>query len=487
MSKILVVDDDPDIGVLVKTIFEAEGFQVEPVVDSRQVTARVEAWRPDAVVLDLAMPHKTGWQILEELQNSLRTREVPVLVVSASADREDRVRALRSGAEDFLVKPFDAAELLARVDLVLARRRRDAGLAGELKGFPLVELLQSLENGRKSGLLILESATLRGEIHFREGLVVAAKRQRLSGREALFALLELDDACFQFLEQAVQASPDEDLGSRLDWLLMEAAWVADELAARHHRLPPLDAVLRSTGVEKEIPEEFAELPVREVLSFLENVPSPSLGGAIESLLLAPQRIRFAIALLLERGTLVVEGDVAPVAPEGNRAVTAVSDVAAGIRRGREPLLTVLFQQGVEAELAALLALPPELSASGLEGREVELDAHGERFRIWFSPVRLDAVSEIVARAARSCGVVLWLGAAGRPLEIPPRLLRAAAGAQARVLAVGGPASLKLIGSAPGGSGWRTRSRDEIRSLAQLLDEVLEVQSAVVPVELQARR
>lgn len=486
MPKILVVDDDPDIGVLVKTIFEAEGFQVEPVVDSRQVTARVETWRPDAVVLDLAMPHKSGWQVLEELRGSLRSREVPVLVVSASADREDRVRALRSGAEDFLVKPFDVAELLARVDLVLARRRRDSGLAGELKGFPLVELLQSLENGRKTGALLLENASFRGEVLFREGQVVAATRGSLRGREALFALLELDDGSFQFLEQAVQAPADEGFGSRLDWLLMEAAWVADELAARHHRLPPPDAVLCSTGVEREIPEEFAELPVGEVLNFLEEVPSPTLGGTIESLLLAPQRIRFAVALLLERGALAVEGEAAQ-ALGAERDKSAEAGVAAVIKAERQPLLSVLFQPGVEVELAALLDPRIELPAAGLDGKEVELEAHGERFSIWFSSVRLGTVSEIVARAARSRGVVLWLDAAGRPLEIPPRLLRAAAGAEAKVLAVGAPASLKLLSSASGSSPWRTRSHEEIHSLEQLLNEVLQIKPAAVAMEAQERR
>ncbi len=116
---ILVVDDDPDILQLVRTLLERAGHSVIAARDGQEAIRRLFERRPDLVVLDIGMPGMDGWQVLE------RTREVsdvPVLMLTAESDELDKVRGLRGGADDFVTKPFGRQELLARVEVLLRRR-----------------------------------------------------------------------------------------------------------------------------------------------------------------------------------------------------------------------------------------------------------------------------------------------------------------------------------------------------------------------------
>ena len=119
MPTILVVDDDPDILQLVRTLLERAGHAVVAARDGQEAMKRLFERKPDLIVLDIGMPGMDGWAVLE------RTREVsdvPVLMLTAESDELDKVRGLRGGADDFVTKPFGRQELLARVEVLLRRR-----------------------------------------------------------------------------------------------------------------------------------------------------------------------------------------------------------------------------------------------------------------------------------------------------------------------------------------------------------------------------
>src|SRR5919202_5871929 len=122
MSRLLVVEDDPDIALALRMLFSRAGYDVAHAPDGRTGLKEAYASHPDLVVLDVGLPEMDGWQVLERLRD---ISDVPVLVLTAHGKESDKVRGLRSGAEDYLTKPFANAELLARVEALL-RRSSDA-------------------------------------------------------------------------------------------------------------------------------------------------------------------------------------------------------------------------------------------------------------------------------------------------------------------------------------------------------------------------
>jgi len=119
-SQILVVDDDDDIRGLVRTLLERAGHDVSDASDGLGGLRELYAGAPDLVILDVAMPGLDGWATLERIRE---VSDVPVLMLTARDAELERVRGLKGGADDYVVKPFGRQELVARVDALLRRPR----------------------------------------------------------------------------------------------------------------------------------------------------------------------------------------------------------------------------------------------------------------------------------------------------------------------------------------------------------------------------
>jgi DNA-binding response OmpR family regulator len=117
-AKVMIVEDDQDIATLVANVLAEEGYATEVVTDSRQALDTFERVKPDVVTLDVMMPSLDGISLCLELR---RNSEVPILFISARKDPPDRVVGLRIGADDYMSKPFDTDELVARVEALLRR------------------------------------------------------------------------------------------------------------------------------------------------------------------------------------------------------------------------------------------------------------------------------------------------------------------------------------------------------------------------------
>jgi DNA-binding response OmpR family regulator len=122
-GRILSIDDDAAIRQFLSAVLKAGGYEVLLAADGAAGVAAAKAELPDVILLDLIMPYASGFEVLRHLRDDPATREIPVLVLSTQGGEDDIVRALDQGAEDFLIKPFYARELLARVRKVLARPR----------------------------------------------------------------------------------------------------------------------------------------------------------------------------------------------------------------------------------------------------------------------------------------------------------------------------------------------------------------------------
>ena len=120
---ILVVDDDLDILELLKMNLEPEGYDVQTASDGESAVQSASTDPPDLILLDVMMPHKNGFQVIEELKDIEETKNVPIILVTARGQTEDKVRGLDTGADDYITKPFDLREVTARVEAVLGRTR----------------------------------------------------------------------------------------------------------------------------------------------------------------------------------------------------------------------------------------------------------------------------------------------------------------------------------------------------------------------------
>jgi len=125
VSRVLVVDDDPQLRRALRITLRAAGFEVVTAADGRTALAEATAAPPDVVVLDLGLPDLDGTEVLAGLRPWFTG---PVLVLSARADSQDKVQALDVGADDYVTKPFDMPELLARLRAAL---RRSSAVADE--------------------------------------------------------------------------------------------------------------------------------------------------------------------------------------------------------------------------------------------------------------------------------------------------------------------------------------------------------------------
>jgi two-component system OmpR family response regulator len=118
-TKVLVVDDEPNITHLVSTALRYEGYEVEAAASGREALASVERDRPGLVVLDIMLPDLDGFEVVRRLRSEGRT--VPVLFLTARDATEDKISGLTLGGDDYVTKPFSLEELVARVRAILRR------------------------------------------------------------------------------------------------------------------------------------------------------------------------------------------------------------------------------------------------------------------------------------------------------------------------------------------------------------------------------
>ncbi len=119
-GSVLVVDDEPTIGEVVSRYLERAGYDTRVAVDGAHALEMVDCQRPDLVVLDLMLPGIDGLEVMRRLRSPERER-IGLILLTAKGEESDRVIGLRLGADDYVVKPFSPAELVARVDAVLRR------------------------------------------------------------------------------------------------------------------------------------------------------------------------------------------------------------------------------------------------------------------------------------------------------------------------------------------------------------------------------
>ncbi len=268
-QRLLLVDADPRSVRVLEVSLKKAGYSVTTATDGLDALSKVEVSSPDLVLSDTRLPNLDGYALVRRLKERPEWASIPVVFLTSQKSVEDKIRGLELGVEDYLTKPIFVRELLARVNLLLARRtqeniatRQTSGrtrFTGSIQDMAVVDLLQTFEVSRKSGVVHLKSGTQRAQIYFREGKIVDAEVGRLRGEEAVYRTLIWNEAEFE-----VEFSPvkNEDImGTSTQGILMEGMRRVDEWGRLLEQLPSLTTIFEIDHAQllerlSEIPDEL---------------------------------------------------------------------------------------------------------------------------------------------------------------------------------------------------------------------------------------
>jgi DNA-binding response OmpR family regulator len=164
-NRILVVDDDSTIRLIVRDVLEQAGYEVYDVGDGMTALEVAKRFKPHVMLLDIMMPKMDGFETAERLRADPATSMTPIIFVSAKGETADKVRAFKAGAEDYMVKPFDTEELVARVAKSVARQARELGASPttQLPGSDIIEsaIEARLRDGQNHAFCYLDLDNLK--------------------------------------------------------------------------------------------------------------------------------------------------------------------------------------------------------------------------------------------------------------------------------------------------------------------------------------
>lgn len=127
MTKIMIVDDEPDLLDVVRLILESDGYQVVTAGSGAEALEKIEREMPDLVLLDIIMPKMDGWEVFSRIKGNPKTHDIPVIMLTAKDQRIDKLIGLHVvKVDDYITKPFGRAELLERIKKVLQEKHKVA-------------------------------------------------------------------------------------------------------------------------------------------------------------------------------------------------------------------------------------------------------------------------------------------------------------------------------------------------------------------------
>jgi two-component system, OmpR family, response regulator len=175
MSKILIVDDDPNIRELIGLFLRNEGFNIVEASDGLDALKKLESFKADLVVLDIMMPNMDGWELCRQLKAAY---EIPILMLTAKGETHQKLKGFQIGTDDYLVKPFEPLEMVARVKALLKRYRisiSQTAEVGELtmnsKSFEVSLNGENITLPLKEFELLFKLASYPGKTFSREQLI----------------------------------------------------------------------------------------------------------------------------------------------------------------------------------------------------------------------------------------------------------------------------------------------------------------------------
>ncbi len=266
---ILAVDDSPVITEMIGDAFKDEGYKVLTAQDGSEALKIALEENPDIIIADIAMPGMDGWELCSQIRSHPFTSFIPFIFLTSRAEAPDRIRGLQLGADDYLTKPFEMAELIARVKLIFQRIlkaqegmliRESKGLSGSTDEMALPDLLQLFGINQKTGLLRVNKMGLPpGYIALSQGKIIRAETGGARGEKALYRLLAWTNARFD-VQPLMGEEEDAGFPMSVDEALMEGMRQMDEQAVvlKEYSLEGKTLAVENEPSESELSPREAE-------------------------------------------------------------------------------------------------------------------------------------------------------------------------------------------------------------------------------------
>ncbi len=257
-QNLLIVDNDVRNRRVLEVSLRKAGFSITAAETAEEALEFVAHAEPDLIISDTELPGNDGFELCTQLKANTRWRQIPFIFLTNDKSIEQKVRGLELGVDDYLTKPIYVKEITTRVSMLLQRKqherleRKDARtkFTGRLADMAVVDLLQTIEISRKSGVIHFGTEFGPATLWFRDGAVIDAELGRLQGEAAVYRLLGLGDGDFEVEFKTINRSPAIEASTQM--LLMEGMRRVDEWGRLMEQLPPLGSVLavNADGLEE---------------------------------------------------------------------------------------------------------------------------------------------------------------------------------------------------------------------------------------------
>ena len=267
-KKVLLVDADLRSLRVLEVSLRKAGYNVTSAPDGLAALEVIAHQAPDLVIADTKLPKLDGYGFVRRLKEMREHASTPVIFLASQRSVEDKIRGLELGVEDYLTKPIFVRELLARVNVVLARRTQETlsdnrlsesvktRFAGSIAEMTVVDLLQTFELSKRSGTITLKSGRRLGYVWFADGRLVDAEVGELRGEEAVYRMLVWSEADFEVDFGPVAREETVELPT--SQLVMEGMRRADDWGRLVEQLPALGDVYEVD--HERLLERLSEIP-----------------------------------------------------------------------------------------------------------------------------------------------------------------------------------------------------------------------------------
>jgi DNA-binding response OmpR family regulator len=252
-KKILIAEKEPNEAIELRKALIAAGYEVRIATNGADALVAVESFRPDLILSEMRLPVMDGPHLLQEIRNLSATQFLPFILVGSLKTLDERVSAMKLPVDDYLQKPLDAEETVARIEslirevelLACSPQNNARGFSGSLSEMNLVDLLQTLEVGKKTAVLRLRQSGKEGNVFITEGQVIDACMADLEPRRGLLRMFTWSEGTFK-VEMRIHDRPRMLTVSTRD-LISEGMTRLYRWEQLTNQLPPLNSVVRLNG------------------------------------------------------------------------------------------------------------------------------------------------------------------------------------------------------------------------------------------------
>ncbi|HZI03264.1 MAG TPA: DUF4388 domain-containing protein, partial [Archangium sp.] len=262
---LLLVDGDPKSLRVMEVSLKKAGFSVTTAIHGKDALEKVQISPPDLVLADTKMPEMDGFELCKSLKSDERFKHIPYVFLTSQKSVESKVKGLELGGDDYLTKPIYIKEIVTRVKMILQKAEKErierrettkGGFGGSMADMGVVDLVQTFEIGRKTGVISLKGEERSGTIYFKEGRVIDAELGRLKGENAFYRLLNATEGEFEV--QFSTLDRPERIEVSTQGLLMEGMRRLDEWGRMLEQLPPLETVFEIDY--HQLADRLSEIP-----------------------------------------------------------------------------------------------------------------------------------------------------------------------------------------------------------------------------------